>query len=175
MNIRQLLRELRYLYPLQAKRTEALDVVPEPWIVNSDHPSYRVEKIEKLSPCTNRKMAGWLGCNFWVWVKDTYMNVLPGIRLELAPTYGDSTISERPLIWGITDEKGWAEYVHPQVVTYYTLSVDGIWLVDRLWCNVEPTYCNPSPWPPGPGGAHGWWPVEMPGDGSYHIYLRRRW
>ena len=175
MQTKQLLNELRYWYPLQVKRIEARDVVPEPHIINSDHPSYRVEKIEKLWPCANRKVAGWPGRNFWIWAKDTYLNVLPGVRLELAPAYGRGTISERPPIWGITNERGWAEYVHPQIVTYYTLSVDGIWLIDKLWTNNRPTYCDPASWPPGPEGAHGWRPAEVPGDGSYHIYLKRRW
>lgn len=175
MNTRQLLRELRYWYPIQARRIESLDVDSYTAVINSDHPSYRVEKVEKLAPCANRKIAGWPGRNFWIWVKDTYINVLQVVRLELSPAYGRGTISDRAPIWGITDDKGWAEYVHPGVVTYYTLSVDGIWLIDRLWTNRSPTYCNPAPWPPGPGGVHGWRPVELPGDGSYHIHLRRRW
>lgn len=175
MSIQDFLSELCYWYPLQARRIEALDVVPEPWIINYDHPTYIVETIEKLGPCQNRKIAGWTGRNFWIWVKDLYLNALPNVRITIAPAYGRGTISERPLIWGLTKNNGWAEYVHPQVVTYYTIGVDDIWLIDHLWTNSRPTYCNPAPWPPGPGEPYGWRPAEMPGDGSYHIRLRRRW
>ena len=175
MQTKQLLNELRYWYPLWVAGPEAQAEAPEPWVVNYDHPAYIVDNIEKLTPCQNRKVAGWPGRNFWIWVEDLYCNVLPNVQLELSPAYGRGTISERALIWGMTDDKGWAEYVHPQIVTYYTISVGGIWIIDRLWTNNRPAYCDPASWPPGPEGTHGWRPAELPGDGSYHIHLQRRW
>lgn len=175
MAIKQRLQELKYLWPLQAARVEAQDVVPGAPVINTRHPAYDVITVYKRQPCENRKGFGWSGRVIEVHVKDKVGECLEGIKLVFTPAYGHGIASERPPIWGVTDGNGYLEYVHPQRVTCWTLVVEDIWLVDGLWANQRPTYCNPAPWPPQGYQFRNWRPAEEPGDGSYRIEITRKW
>ena len=169
------IEELLYLYPFRTESAKARDVVPEPWVVNNHHPSYSVKQVIKRAPCNNKKGFGWTGRGIEIWARDPGGDPVQGQEVSFVAAYGQGTVFDRPDLRGETDFQGYVIYVHPQRVTYWTLIVDGLWLVDKLWSNREPTYCKPAPWPPQGGRYGGWRPVELPGDGSYIIKVMRKW
>lgn len=173
--IKNLFRELIYLYPLRTESAKAREVVPEEPVINDNHPSYTVLAMEKREPCDNRKGFGWSGRVFEIWATDVNGDPVEDQEVRFIPATAKGIVFDHPNLRGVTNEDGYVKYDHPQKVTYWTLLVDGVWLVDKLWVNREPTYCNPAPWPPPRRGPYNWRPVELPGDGSYTIVIRRKW
>ena len=173
--MREFCEQIKNLYPFRAGDISPLSTVPEQPVCNENHPNYHVVYLHKFLPSENRKISGWSGRVFQVLVVDPSGTPIPGGRLDFVIAYQDGLASERPDVWGLTGQDGWVEYVHPKVISYWKIIVDGLWVVDKLWANQELTYHNPAPWPPSSGGVYGWRPVEEQGDGSYRITLERKY